>query len=169
RFPVGKSSASPRRAASRLRTSSTTSRRSSRATSPRSSCTISAPTRGHRHSLSRSFMTGSRPSIEGGVTLTTATAQGHLSLTLTDGEPALRCPFEDRERAKRIHGCRWHKESKTWRFPPRPEVLEALQNSFPLLPVPDEVRVAVEQVRRAEEAVAELKEAEDAEVDVPTR
>lgn len=101
--------------------------------------------------------------------MTTATAQGRLSLTLTDGELALRCPFEDRERAKRIHGCRWHKESKTWRFPPRPEVLEALQNSFPLLPIPDEVRAAVERVRQAEEAVAELKEAEDAEVDVPTR
>src|SRR5690606_31854649 len=77
----------------------------------------------------------------------------NLSLTLTDGELALRCPFEDRERAKRIHGCRWHKESKTWRFPARPEVLEALQNNFPLLPVPDEVRDAVEEVRRAEEAV----------------
>src|SRR5690606_20123889 len=107
--------------------------------------------------------------LRGEATMTTATAQGHLSLTLTDGELALRCPFEDRERAKRIHGCRWHKESKTWRFPPRPEVLEALQNSFPLLLIPDEVRVAVEQVRRAEEAVAELKEAEDAEIDVPTR
>src|SRR5690606_6581898 len=57
----------------------------------------------------------------------------------------------------------------TWRLPARPEVLEALENSFPLLPVPDEVREAVERVRRAEEAVAELKEAEDAEVDVPTR
>src|SRR5690606_25117833 len=73
------------------------------------------------------------------------------------------------ERAKRIHGCRWHKESKTWRFPPRPEVLEALENSFPLLLIPDEVRAAVEEVRRAEEAVAELKEAEDAEIELPTK
>src|SRR5690606_26072323 len=32
-----------------------------------------------------------------------------------------------------------------------------------------EVRVAVEQVRRAEEAVAELKEAKDAEIDLPTK
>ena len=100
--------------------------------------------------------------------MTTATAQGHLSLTLTDGELALRCPFEDREKAKRLHG-RWHKGTKTWRLPARPEVLEALENSFPLLLIPDEVRAAVEEVRRAEEAVAELKEAEDAEVDVPTR
>src|SRR5690606_39761131 len=93
----------------------------------------------------------------------------NLSLTLTDGELALRCLFEDRERAKRIHGCRWHKESKTWRFPPRPEVLEAIKNTFPLLTVPDDVRVAVEQVRQAEQTVAELKKAEDADVELPTK
>src|SRR5690606_4047741 len=67
-----------------------------------------------------------------------------------------------------LHG-RWHKGTKTWRLPARPEVLGALENSFPLLPVPDEVRAAVEEVRRAEEAVAELKEAEDADIDLPTK
>lgn len=92
----------------------------------------------------------------------------NLRIELVDGELSLTCPYEDREKAKCLHG-RWHKGTKTWRLPARPEVLEALQNSFPLLPVPDEVRAAVERVRRAEEAVAELKEAEDAEIDVPTR
>lgn len=92
----------------------------------------------------------------------------NLRIELVDGELALTCPYEDREKTKRLHG-RWHKATKTWRLPARPEVLEALQNSFPLLPVPDEVRVAVEQVRRAEEAVAELKEAEDAEIELPTK
>src|SRR5690606_4258449 len=80
----------------------------------------------------------------------------NLRIELVDGELALTCPFEDREKVKRLQG-RWHKGTKTWRLPARPEVLEALQNSFPLLPVPDEVRAAVEEVRRAEEAVAELK------------
>src|SRR5690606_21433780 len=92
----------------------------------------------------------------------------NLRIELVDGELALTCPYEDREKAKRLHG-RWHKATKTWRLPARPEVLEALQNSFPLLPVPDEVRAAVEEVRRAEEAVAELKEAEDADIDLPTK
>src|SRR5690606_12738138 len=81
----------------------------------------------------------------------------NLRIELVDGELALTCPYDDREIAKRLHG-RWHKSTKTWRLPARPEVLEALQNSFPLLPVPDEVRVAVEEVRRAEETVAALKD-----------
>lgn len=91
-----------------------------------------------------------------------------MTIDNATGELALRCPYEDRDATKRL-GARWHKSTKTWRLPARPEVLDALESSFPFLPVPDEVRAAVEQARRAEEAVAELKEAEDAEVDVPTR
>src|SRR5690606_23533962 len=89
----------------------------------------------------------------------------NLRIELVDGELALTCPYEDREKAKRLHG-RWHKGTKTWRLPARPEVLEA---GVPRLVIPDEARAAGEEVRQAEEAVAELKEAEDAEIDVPTR
>src|SRR5690606_30502217 len=92
----------------------------------------------------------------------------NLRIELMDGELALTCPYEDREKAKRLNG-RWHKATKTWRLPARPEVLEARENSFPLRPVPAEVRAAVEEVRRAEEAVAKLKEAEDAEIELPTK
>lgn len=92
----------------------------------------------------------------------------HLTIDSATGELALTCPYEDKDAAKRL-GARWHKGTKTWRLPARPEVLDALESSFPFLPVPDEVREAVERVRRAEEAVAELKEAENADIDLPTK
>jgi len=79
-------------------------------------------------------------------------------LTYVNGELALRCPFEDKDLAKRIDGARWHKETKTWRYPARPEVLAEIEGAFPGLIIPAEVIEAVEAVERAEAAVAALKD-----------
>jgi len=84
------------------------------------------------------------------------------------GELVLRCPYEDRDAAKRL-GARWHKSTKTWRLPARPEVLDQIETLFPGAQIDPAVFRAVEEVRRAEAAVAELKDAEDADVNLPTR
>jgi SNF2 family DNA or RNA helicase len=48
-----------------------------------------------------------------------------------DGTALLRCPFEDRHRAKSVAGWRWHRASKTWRYPASAEVLAELRAAFP--------------------------------------
>lgn len=93
----------------------------------------------------------------------------HTTLRLVDGELALRCPFDDRAKAKGVPGYRWDKGTKTWRYPARPEVVEAILDAFPAVHVSEDVHQAVDQVRQADEVVAELKEAEDADIDLPTR
>lgn len=83
-------------------------------------------------------------------------AQYKLTIDSATGELALRCPYEDRDVAKRL-GARWHKSTKTWRLPARPEVLEAIIEAFPTVQISNDAHQAVEQVRQAEQAVAALK------------
>lgn len=91
-------------------------------------------------------------------------------LTLApNGEIALQCSYDDRHVAKRIPGWRWDKASKTWRYPAKPETLAQIRAAFPWLTISEEVIRAVEAAKSAEADVAALKEAEDADIDLPTR
>src|SRR5690606_5114297 len=91
-----------------------------------------------------------------------------LSLA-SNGEIALQCSYEERHVAKRIPGWRWDKATKTWRYPAKPETLAQLRAAFPWLTISEEVIRAVDAAKSAEADVAALKEAEDADIDLPTR
>src|SRR5690606_21066704 len=97
-----------------------------------------------------------------------APAPTQYSLTVDGNELVLRCPYEEREYAKPIPEWRWDKQRKAWCYPARVDILATIERMFPHLPIPDEARQAVELMRQAQQAVAELKAADDAEIDVPT-
>lgn len=86
---------------------------------------------------------------------------------LLGDEIQLTVPYEDRHLAKEIGGYRWDPKTKTWRYPARPEVVADIERLFPTAEVEAEVHRIVDEIRRDEQKVHELKLSDDVDVNMP--
>lgn len=81
------------------------------------------------------------------------------TLTLQDGHAALRCAYEDRERAKRIPGYTFHRPSSTWRYPISSRVVDDVRAEFPYCTVDPALLDAVARFIDRDTVVQSVKDA----------
>jgi hypothetical protein len=78
-------------------------------------------------------------------------------LRLVDNEAALYCTFDDRYAAKTITGYKFHRASKTWRYPISPTLVEEAAKAFPDCRIDENVVIACEAHKARKARIAELK------------
>jgi len=86
-----------------------------------------------------------------------------------DNKIYLTVPYEDRELAKAIPGCRWDKGSKSWTYPVRPEVVKDIKRFFPTVVIDPVLLHEVKVIEEELNEVHHLKMAESVEVKMPVK